>query len=134
MENRIKFLAKKQRKVANATTGANSGQIDGLANDLGVDNNANVVPIDGCDDEAMKDLVNQMKTVVIDANNLDSIKADLRSTRFYRSKILLDKKTDLLELYPYFFINIDLVCISKLHRNHNELTLQPFTEGFVRVP
>lgn len=57
----------------------------------------------------MSDLINDMKSWTISADGLDSIKTNLRKTRNYRKKMMLDGKTDLLESFPYFFVNIDLV-------------------------
>lgn len=117
MENRIKFLAKKQKKKTNATADAMDSVAGAVANDLVVDGNANVVLTSDIDDETMQDLVNRMKSVMINESSLDSIKIDLRTTRAYRIKMLIDKKTDLLESYPYFFTSIDLVCIIRLNES-----------------
>lgn len=57
----------------------------------------------------MTDLINDMKSWTISANGLDSMKTNLRKTRNYRKEMMLDGKTDLLESFPYFFVNIDLV-------------------------
>lgn len=97
MENRIKSLGRKQKKT---TTGESI-----------VDGNANILTNNESTDEDMKHLIIKMKSVVIDESSLDNIKGDLRTTRDYRSKMLLNTKTDLLESYPYFFTNIDLVCV-----------------------
>lgn len=100
----MKCLAKKQKKMeTNVVTG-----------DSEVDASANVVPND-TSDEDLQSLVDRMKSVVINESSLDNMKNDLRISRDYRCKMLLNAKTDLLESYPYFFTNIDLVCVIKLH-------------------
>lgn len=97
MDNRIKWLAKKEKLAA----------LDSQ------DENANVLsdnePEKTYDDETNQELVDKMKSLVIDENNLDGVKADLRATRDFRDRMLLNKRTDLLESYPYFFTNASLV-------------------------
>lgn len=53
----------------------------------------------------------EMKSWTNDVSNLSSMKNSLRKTRDHRLKMLLDQKTDLLESFPYFFLNIYLVRI-----------------------
>lgn len=62
------------------------------------------------DDDEGQGLVDKMKSLVIDENNLDVVKANLRVTREYRRKMLLNKRTDLLESYAIFFTHVSLVC------------------------
>lgn len=107
MENRTKSLTKKQ-KAENKKT--QEVDLDAVTGDTQVDGNANLVSADA----DMQNLIDQMKSVVIDDNNLEEIKADLRVSREYRCKMLLNPKTDLLESYPYFFTNVDLVCYHSL--------------------
>lgn len=111
MENRTKSLARKQKTDNKKTV---DGDVDAISDDLQMDVNANLVPIDECDED-MQNLVNQMKSVVINDSNIEKIKLDLQKSREYRCKMLLDAKTDLLESYPYFFTNVDLVCYHSLH-------------------
>lgn len=55
-----------------------------------------------------------MKSLVVDEDALEVIKVNLRSTRTYRDQMLLDKRTDLLESFPYFFTNPSLVRFDQL--------------------
>lgn len=98
IENRVKFLAKKQKQAAKRDENANE-LLESSANELS----------QTITDAESQELVDKMKSLVIDKNNVDALKDDLRATRSYRSKMLLNKRSDLLESYPYFFTNIDLV-------------------------
>lgn len=74
------------------------------------ENNDEVLSIScGGTDTELRDLINDMKSWTIEAGDLNSMKANLRKTRYHRQNMLLNEKTDLLESFPYFFLNIELV-------------------------
>lgn len=106
IENRVRFLSKKKKQVALEQQGEN-------ANDLPGDSAEELPQASAIEDAESEVLVNKMKSLVIDESNLDDVKGDLRVTRSYRSKMLLNKRTDLLESYPYFFTHVDLVCATE---------------------
>lgn len=86
MQYRVKFLAKKKKKENDQ----NGGSADDMANQssfAGVEPLIDNVASNGEDEDAMIDWVNQMKSVVIDDNTIESIKMD-------------------------FFTNVNLVCLS----------------------
>lgn len=112
IDNRLKYVARKSKAFLVETA-------DGIHHDQERDgdsdvseNNDEVVPTtSGEIDTKMRDLLNEMKSWAVDVSDLDSMKSNLRKTRDFREKMLLNNKTDLLESFPYFFVNIDLVRI-----------------------
>lgn len=50
-----------------------------------------------------------LKTTIVKPENMDIIKEKLRKTVNYRLKMLENKEIDLLENFPYFFTNAELV-------------------------
>lgn len=61
--------------------------------------------------EAMaKQDVQELKHILVDEANMESIKKKLKSTVNYRTKIMNDENMDLLQYFPYFFARPDLVC------------------------
>lgn len=66
--------------------------------------------IDDCDDTACEEEdIEILKSTVVSASNLDLIKTKLVSSTRYRLKMLENKSIDLLENFPYFFTNPELV-------------------------
>lgn len=57
-------------------------------------------------------LIESMKTIVITDASMPDIKQHLKTTRGFRDELLTDKKIDLLEMFPYFFVKPELVCIT----------------------
>lgn len=88
-------------------------QQDENANDLPENLPEELTQAPAIEDAESEVLVNKMKSLVIDESNMDDVKGDLRVQRSYRSKMLLNKRTDLLESYPYFFTHVDLVCANE---------------------
>lgn len=63
------------------------------------------------DDEA-KEMVEVLKTTVVNNQNIDSIKDMLKSTLKYRTKMLKDEQLNLREYFPYFWVSKELVSIN----------------------
>lgn len=110
IENRLKYVARKSKAFMLESV---QSRKDGDDEDTSVaENDDEESPTTNDEnDTKMRDLINDMKSWANNANDLDSIKLNLRKTRNYRKKMMLNKKTDLLESFPYFFVNIDLVSI-----------------------
>lgn len=53
--------------------------------------------------------VEMLKSTVVNESNMDLIKSNLKLTSQYRLKMLHDKSIDLLESFPYFFVDPKLV-------------------------
>lgn len=78
----------------------------------------NKEPESGSDDEQQavyndyeaKADVTFLKSVVVNACNMDLIKTKLRATMEYRNKLLDDMELNFIETFPYFFVHPDLVC------------------------
>lgn len=60
------------------------------------------------EEDAIADF-NDLKSTVVNDDNIQQIQDKLVLTRDYRLQILLNMDTDLLENFPYFFINPGLV-------------------------
>lgn len=50
-----------------------------------------------------------LKTTIVNDDNMKLIKSKLEATSQYRLKMLQDKSIDLLETFPYFFVDPNLV-------------------------
>lgn len=61
----------------------------------------------------MDALLDSMKNIVITDENIKEVKQHLTTTRSYRDQLLRDTEVDLLEMFPYFFVKTELVCIPK---------------------
>lgn len=100
VDNRLRYDVSKTKKMEQSEKNSSLKTIQSSSNE-----NAN-----GLDDDAMHDLINTMKGILVnDEKNIQILKDNLRVTREYRRKILYDKNIDLLEKFPYFFVNTDLV-------------------------
>lgn len=55
----------------------------------------------------LKDLVEKMKTIPVKRDNMEELKQHLRTTREYRDELLKNKKLNLDEVCPYFFVQGD---------------------------
>lgn len=53
-----------------------------------------------------------LKTTVVDEQSMPYIKMKLIATAKYRSDMLAKMELDLLETFPYFFSNPELVCMN----------------------
>lgn len=61
------------------------------------------------DEESAKANVTHLKSLLVTPDNMHLIQQKLFETVEYRAKMLQDKGTDLLEWFPYFFVNAKLV-------------------------
>lgn len=52
-----------------------------------------------------------LKRMVINSDNLGTIKNKLIATAEHRTELLKNKQLDLRAEFPYFFICVDLVCL-----------------------
>lgn len=98
MDNRIKNVHRKEKKLARAEAAQKdiedeNGNVSQLTNDIVLDES----------ELEAQNLIDKMKSMVIDNKDLETIQTDLRSSRAYRIKMLLNNRTDLLESFPYFF-------------------------------
>lgn len=64
------------------------------------------------DPNTAKNEVDLLKEIIVNPQNMDVIKEKLRLTVKYRSEMVKNKSTDLLQCFPYFFTNAELVSIS----------------------
>lgn len=103
IENRLKYKARKTRELVAATDGKNAKQPKNGATACDEVSTVN--------EDEMRDLINKMKCHTINTSDLSVMKADLRNSREYRLKLLLNERIALLEYFPYFFVNVDLVRI-----------------------
>lgn len=101
IENRLKYKARKTRELVAATDGKNAKQ----------PKNGTTACDEIYNEDEMRDLINKMKCHTINTSDLSAVKTDLRKSREYRLKLLLNERIDLLEYFPYFFVNVDLVRI-----------------------
>lgn len=60
------------------------------------------------DDEA-KNMVEKLKTTVVNNQNMDAIKNMLQLTLKYRTQMLKNEQLNLREYFPYFFVSKELV-------------------------
>lgn len=60
-------------------------------------------------EEEAEELVSNLKFLVVNDDNIDTIKKGLLKTLQYRSKLLTEMKLNLREYFPYFFTNPNLV-------------------------
>lgn len=56
------------------------------------------------DSEQMKDEFEKLKSIVVSENEMPNIKQKLIATTQYRMELMADKKLDVREAFPYFFI------------------------------
>lgn len=107
IDNRLKYVARRSKAFIAETTDGDQSTTTAV-----IENNDEELPTtSGETDTTMRDLINDMKSWTIHANDIISMKTNLRKTRDYRQKMLLNEKTDLLESFAYFFVNTDLVII-----------------------
>lgn len=94
IDNRLKYESTKAKKLGNTEKQT-----------IPTDENKNNMT-----DDDMECLIDTMKTVLInDEKDVEALKKKLKITREYRNNMLLDKKMDLLETFPYFFIEAEMV-------------------------
>lgn len=77
----------------------------------------------------MQNLINSMKSILItDETSCALLIERLKDTRDYRRTLLSDKNLDLLETFPYFFVEPKLVCFYRntLQTNHKNTTIFSF--------
>lgn len=65
--------------------------------------------MDESDDASHEEDIEILKMTVVSPDNLELIKTKLMSTAKFRLKMLENKSIDLLEFFPYFFTNPELV-------------------------
>lgn len=63
----------------------------------------------GLTDAEAKEMVEVLKTTVVNNRNMDSIKNMLKSTLKYRTQMLNDEQLNLREFFPYFWVSRELV-------------------------
>lgn len=61
-------------------------------------------------DEECEADIERLKSLAVNRENIDEIKTKLIGTLDYRLKLINEMKMDLLETFPYFFTDPDLVC------------------------
>lgn len=112
IDNRLKYVARKNKAFMAETASTDQNQQNSDDTGSAAMNNGEAIATTSDEvDQNMCDLINEMKSWTIDVSNLSSMKNNLRKTRDHRQKMLWDQKTDLLESFPYFFVNNDLVRI-----------------------
>lgn len=70
------------------------------------------------DDETAKECFEALKYVMVNKQNQLEIETKLRNCREYRKKLLKITETDLLESFPYFFVDPKLVTYAVLRYLH----------------
>lgn len=92
LANRLKYLRTQHRKSLNATASVSENEVD------------EETPT-SCEEN-----VEFLKCSVVNSENMDIIKSKLTATSEYRRKMIRDNHSmDLLEKFPYFFTNYELV-------------------------
>lgn len=61
------------------------------------------------EDTRAKEMFEELKSMIVSDANRPEIEKYLKRCRQYRSSLLKNKETDLLECFPYFFSNPELV-------------------------
>lgn len=87
---RYYHVRKSKRKQENFEMLCANGPVESLLQTSGVD-------------EDMEDDVHLLKTIIVNAENLDTIKQLLNKTREYRAQMLQKNETEIKEHFPYFF-------------------------------
>lgn len=60
-------------------------------------------------EEQAKQEVENLKSILVNTQNMDEIKSKLRSTLVYRLDLLKQIELNLREYFPYFFVSPELV-------------------------
>lgn len=64
---------------------------------------------DEIDNDSIMDDLDSLKSTVVNKQNVDFIREKLKSTLNYRVEMMRDLSTDLLENFPFFFSNPEMV-------------------------
>lgn len=109
IDNRIRYLDRKKLVIAAGELNAMALDGDKPTAQMQDENDNIIMDSTESNEIEMQSIVDKLKNMVIGENSLNSIKSDLKLTRDFRNKMLLNKRTDLLESFPYFFLDVDLV-------------------------
>lgn len=93
--------AEKKRSSSSAESSGES-----CADSSGDESNNNEISVE---DARAKEIFEELKSMIVSDTNRPEIEKNLKRCRQYRSSLLKIKETDLLESFPYFFTNPELV-------------------------
>lgn len=64
---------------------------------------------DICDEQEAKEVIEVLKSMVVNSANMEDFKQKLRSTLTYRGNMLKEPELNLREYFPYFWVSRELV-------------------------
>lgn len=119
----LRFALKKDERMLLSQSGINRSFMNQT-----LDNHSNVELDEtiGDQEEQLKNDVAFLKTAIINGEQIETIKEKITSTMMYRVKMMNELKMDLLENFPYFFTNPELVCELKCFNLRIQLKFEPF--------